>query len=162
MKSLGSLYHFTSVETIIEIISTNVIILKDTSMGLPRNTDKISDKFTYKLSLTRNKHFDMESRPALGNEMEAALIFDGDRLSEFYKIVPFNYYAFDPDLLQAYPEGREKSNYWLESEEMLLSNQEAIDGINKFIKGIMITTNVGDIEKLKRIAHKRNIPIIKR
>ena len=69
------MYHFTSIENLIEIISSNEMI-GDGS-----------------ISFTRDKNFlDTTGGDSLSGETECRIVIDGGKLSNRYKIRPYNYF----------------------------------------------------------------------
>lgn len=72
-KSVGILYHYTSIKALEQILNTNTI----------RSTSR-----HYKsISFTRNKFFHRD--PGFDVPCDARLILDGDKISERYKIQPY-------------------------------------------------------------------------
>ncbi len=78
-KNVGTIYHFTSIEGIINI-------LEDNKMKLTVGRD-----FGY-FSTTRDKRFLSRANWTVENSLVAGLVLDGSRLSDNLRIVPHNYW----------------------------------------------------------------------
>ena len=75
-KQVGILYHYTDVSGVIGIVETNT---------LQENGNKY-------VSFTRDKHFHKGDRYEGITGTSCRFIIDGDKLSENYKVQPFNYF----------------------------------------------------------------------
>ena len=75
-KQVGTLYHYTNLDNLIKILNQD--ILKSNS-----------DNGGY-ISFTRNKNFVKISRFLSGGSVDCALIINGDKLSDNYKIKPYH------------------------------------------------------------------------
>lgn len=77
-KQVGSLYHWTDIYNSYNIINDNFLkgYLTDTFKSQPA------------ISFTRNKNF-LQTKPKLRNRPEICFVVDGDKLSNKYKIQPF-------------------------------------------------------------------------
>jgi len=77
-KQVGPLYHWTDIYNSYNIINDNFLkgYLTDTFKTQPA------------ISFTRNKNF-LQTRPKLRNKPEICFVVDGDKLSNSYKIQPF-------------------------------------------------------------------------
>jgi hypothetical protein len=77
-KQVGPLYHWTDIYSSYNIINNNFLkgYLTDTFKTQPA------------ISFTRNKNF-LQTRPKLRNKPEICFVVDGDKLSNSYKIQPF-------------------------------------------------------------------------
>ena len=91
-KQVGTLYHFTYIPALREILRTNVL---GDAEGLAYDTPELyrkniaSDNKYGRMSLTRNKNFSS----ALLKNRSVCLVLDGDKLSQNSKIKP---YQWDP------------------------------------------------------------------
>lgn len=77
-KQVGPLYHWTDIYHSYDIINDNFLkgYLTDTFLSQPA------------ISFTRSKNF-LKTRPKLRNRPEICFVVDGDKLSNNYKIQPF-------------------------------------------------------------------------
>ena len=121
-KQVGTLYHVCTLEAYLKYI-------------LPNDELKASGKYynyLYKrddvISFTRDKYFTVDVEDITSNVgIILQLVIDGDRLSEKYKIGPYNSMAYaDPDIQETSPEFREM-------EECVIG---PIKNISKYIKDI--------------------------
>jgi hypothetical protein len=113
-KQVGTVYHFTSISSALQIIADNKLGKNDTT-----------------ISTTRDKNFVVSGpRAVSGNEI--SFILDGDKLSERYKTTPYDYNNDNP--------GEEVGD---EQEETIwgkrLEKQGGIKDIKSYIKGIILT-----------------------
>lgn len=115
-KQVGTLYHVTSPEKYKKIINQNV---------LKGGFINIDGKETVGISTTRNKNFKYD-----GNTVQIAL--DGDKLSNKYKIRPYDYW------MRNYPV-HNNPQAQDEDEEIILTS--SIDNIKDYI----LTTNLNEI-----------------
>lgn len=116
-KQVGNLYHFTDPVSIFLILDSGKLV---------------SDNRGY-ISFTRNKNFYKSSQLALNPVV--ALIIDGDKLSDKYKITPYDYY-YDKHKIQ----GRVAGGFDSESEERIkISDNKAAIDLKPFVKGILLT-----------------------
>jgi len=77
-KQLGILYHYTALITAYQLVTSNKL-----------------GHGAY-VSFTRDKRFHFHHRAAI-NTNQCRLVLDGDKLSENYKIRPFDYFMHDRD-----------------------------------------------------------------
>jgi len=92
-KQVGTLYHFTYITALREILNTNILgDAEGLKYGKPelyrKNIDFVDNKYG-QISLTRNKNFNSVHI----KNPSACLVLDGDKLSQNTKIKP---YHFDP------------------------------------------------------------------
>lgn len=115
-KQIGLIYHYTYLIHAIQIIDENVM--------------KIGE-FHPAISFTRNKNFHKQSFLFKKEGRDIRFVLDGDKLSNFYKISPFNYFdgSMDKKKLTAKGGGSGED----QSEETVASN---IYDIKKFIVSI--------------------------
>lgn len=83
-KQVGKLYHFTSKSNIKHIKECNCLL------GKKYGNVKFSDQGSYFISTTRDKNLH-KSFP-VGVAVEVRITLDGDKLSDKYKIFPFNFF----------------------------------------------------------------------
>jgi hypothetical protein len=105
-KEVGILYHFTSLLNIVSIVEMN----------------ELKAKVEGYVSFTRDKNF-YKTKREIGSSVEASIIIDGNKLSETYKITPYNYLIVPSHYARGEEEERIKGN---------------IIGINKYILGANI------------------------
>jgi len=110
-KQIGILYHYTKISGLFSILKSNKLKVGLSPSYLTR------DKVSYVVSMTRDKNFHKINRDFIGG-VEVRLVLDGDRLSNKYKIKPYQAFLFKG-----------------ESEEVIF---EDIDNISKYIKEIDI------------------------
>jgi hypothetical protein len=135
-KQVGTLYHFTSFDSLESILKTNTI------KGSWGNQD-VKGKY---ISTTRNKNF-WKDDPNLGaEELNVALVFNGNKLSNKYKIKP---YAYEPY--------RDLDRSGSEAEELVLLPQGILPNVRSYLLGVMLLEPNKNIEKMLT---KLNIPII--
>jgi hypothetical protein len=108
-KQVGPLYHWTDIYSSYNIINNNFLkgYLTDTFTSQPA------------ISFTRNKNF-LQTKPKLRNRPEICFVVDGDKLSNKYKIQPFQ----DPKIKKD------------EMEEKVLTN--GIDNFSNYVIKIII------------------------
>ena len=77
-KQVGTLYHWTDTMSSYDIVNNNFLkgYLTDTFSSQPG------------VSFTRNKNF-LSTKPKLRNKPEICFVIDGDKLSNTYKIQPY-------------------------------------------------------------------------
>ena len=85
-KQVGTLYHFTNADKFIHILKENSL------KSSRRQPDSGYGGYWY-ISFTRDKNF---NKVPMGSISGTAIVFivDGDKLSNKYKIEPFNYYNY--------------------------------------------------------------------
>jgi hypothetical protein len=117
-KQVGTLYHFTDPVSIFHILNSGKLI---------------SDRSGY-ISFTRDKNF-YKMTTTLAFHPVVALIIDGDKLSDKYKITPYDYY-YDKHKAS----GRSTGGFDSESEERIkVGNVATAIDLNPFVKGILLT-----------------------
>lgn len=86
-KQVGVLYHYTGLFNANNILAENTL----------RAADFVDEQGNTSISLTRNKNFHNNNVQTLeDNSMECRFVIDGDRLSNNYKIEPYDYYPDYP------------------------------------------------------------------
>lgn len=85
-KQVGTLYHFTNADKFIHILQDNVL------KSSRKQPDNGYGGYGY-ISFTRDKNFNKVPRGSISG---TAIVFivDGDKLSDRYKVEPFNYYNY--------------------------------------------------------------------
>lgn len=143
----GELYHFTT--------SNIKEILKNNTINLSSNLGTVADEFggyPFFLSLSRSG----SSRSGYGRNYSYKIVFDGDKLTNNYKLVPYDYWQYKNKM-----EDPSYQNYF-EYEDRLLSKKAIIEDINKYIIRIDVIKdnpyNETDIEIL-RLAKSLGVPI---
>jgi len=133
-KQVGPLYHFTDFFSLKKILTSNTMI------GSYGNQD-IKGRY---ISTTRDKNF-YKSDPNLGVEdLQAALIFDGNKLSNKYKIKP---YAYEPY--------RDLDRSGAEAEELIILPGRDLPNIKSYLSGVILLKPNKAIESFLK---KENIP----
>lgn len=124
-KQVGILYHVCSLESYMKYIKPNDVL---TSSGTYMNH---LYKGTDYVSFTRDKYYTVSTRENRASEVIIQLVIDGDKLSEKYKVKPYNNLA--------YSKGELKSDndivQYREKEEVV---KGAIKNISSYIKAINI------------------------
>lgn len=123
-KQVGILYHYTSIPRLLSILKDNK--LKITSSGRPY------------VSFTRDKNFHKSSRFGLGGNMDVRLVVDGNKLSQKYKITPYQYHFQDYDFKQD------------EAEEIVDKN---IENIKSYL--IQIDCFINEADFNNKVNHER-------
>jgi hypothetical protein len=106
-KNIGHLYHFTSIDDAINIVKSNRLFSTQPTWGTTYR-DRVLRKHSGQISLTRDKF--LNHKKPKGVRFGVRFTFDGNRLSEDYKIKPVKF-----------------STLWEESEEAVFT----IDGNKK-------------------------------
>jgi hypothetical protein len=133
-KQVGPLYHFTDFFSLKKILTSNTMI------GSYGNQD-IKGRY---ISTTRDKNF-YKSDPNLGVEnLQVALIFDGNKLSNKYKIKP---YAYEPY--------RDLDRSGAEAEELIILPGRDLPNIKSYLSGVILLKPNKAIESFLK---KENIP----
>ena len=137
-KQVGKLYHVTTLDSLIQYI-----IPTDTLSGSGRYKNWMLGGRTDVVSFTRDKRFVVKT-----NKNEIARVIysfevDGDKLSEKYRILPYNDFAFNSDSgtldLDTYNEEE------LEKEEVVVGK---IHPFSKYVTGVRFSVSIqglGDI-----------------
>jgi hypothetical protein len=133
-KQVGTLYHFTSMDSFKKIMDSNMLKHSNAKETNPRTKKKENN-----ISFTRDKRFGNAFRP--GVNVDIALVIDGNKLSNNVKIMPFQF-DFDREGMHDLPQ-----NIKDEMEEKVWANE--IKNIKNFITGIIINTKSKGIKRLK-------------
>ena len=128
-KQAGNLYHFTNINSIVNIAKENLM------RGSYGNQD-VRGKY---ISVSRNKNL-YKQDPNLGVEkIEVIIVFDGEKLSNNFKIVPYLYEPY-----------RDLDKESSESEELIMLPKGELQNINKYIKEIIFLKSNFKAEKYLR------------
>lgn len=130
-KQVGNVYHFTSITSYLQILADNKI----DAAGLSDNSKTIST--------TRDQNFTTRKR-ALGNTPEIGIILDGNKLSDKYKVKPYDYNYDNPG--EEEEVGDEQEELWFGKK---LGKQGGIRNIKSYINGIVFTKHFFDRLKSK-------------
>lgn len=148
-KNLGTLYHFTSVNSIEKILEENKL--------RPHAQTLKNEKEVFGCSLTRDKFFhktgDRLDSGVAG--ISARISLNGNKISERYKIFPFNwFYVF----LSTSEETRARGDY-SESEELVVTSEQGLTNLKNYILEISILKNIEkqEIDRIKKICTKHKI-----
>jgi hypothetical protein len=171
-KQVGTLYHWTNLESLIDILKSNKLKANITDDYYDvdfRAQNNPSFKAKPHVSFTRIK-----DKKAYGNDhiwaFPCALEIDGNKLSNNYKIVSYSMMSNPKIKAGQYinPEDDDTETYQAEFEERVYSD---ITNLNRYIVGIVIdkymlksALELGDISEdmfnsLKEYLKKNNIPI---
>jgi ankyrin repeat protein len=146
-KQVGTLYHVCTLSAYLKYI-------------LPTDTLSSSGKYTnwlYKgsnyVSFTRDKKFTVETGTVDKADVLIKLVVDGDKLSEHYKIGPYNDFAYDY-----------KGNKFDDSDMILYREKEEvvkgpIKNISKYIKAVYFdakSMNQNILNSIKRLSALNN------
>lgn len=141
-KQVGTLYHFTYLDNLVNIVKTNEL--------RSGSKEPYKQKHTNYISFTRSRNFENE----IGFEAECRLVIDGDKLSDKYHIEPFNYYSGNQNFGTYSPKDFEKE------ERVWLANTDKINNISAYINRIDIIETAKDIKSyVETLKHLTNIPI---
>jgi len=139
-KQVGILYHYTTFMSVLQI-------LKDDKLKAGETSDSTLKNRLYAVSFTRNKKFHEHTgrsvsfkESAFGNAPQVRITFDGNKLSDKYKINPWS---------QQGPFSKNKKGY--ESEERIVKSEPFFIPVKKYIISVDI---IIDYESLK---NKRDI-----
>lgn len=128
-KQIGYLYHYTSLENLLNILKWDVMRATDGSKVDYGELEK-----GYFISFTRNKNFHKVNK--MFGELGVRITFDGDKLSNRYKIKPNQYMGREKKTSR----GRGPGDY-TESEERLYGVKE-VKQVTKYIVKIEILKSV--------------------
>ena len=129
-KQIGILYHYTMLDRLKNIIKSNTL-----ESSYPEDTGSTHKDYSGSaISFTRTKY---KPQSIVTNESNAALVIDGNKLSNNYKLIPFQ----DSEI----PED--------EMEERIYNKD--ITNLNKYIIKVILYEPDSDIESLLK---EKNIP----
>lgn len=133
-KQVGIIYHVCTLKAYLEWIAPKDILQ---ASGKYYNWVYGGDDY---VSFTRDKYFVVDTKSVRASKVLVQLVIDGDKLSENYKIGPYNDFAFDQDHGEHIDDG-ELAKY-REKEETV---KGPIKNLSKYIKEIRV--DVVDIDK---------------
>lgn len=131
-KQLGKLYHVTTLESV-----ANYIAPTDTLKGSGKYKNWLKGGRTDVVSFTRDKRFVVGTRSTRQANVLFDFEVDGDKLSEKYKVFPYNDLVFDQD--SGASELKYHSNKSLEHEEVVIGE---IHPFSKYVKGVRFCVSV--------------------
>lgn len=166
-KQVGLLYHFTSYDNLINIL---------------RNNNLGSGVVSPSTSFTRNKNlqriYTSVEDDDYGKDMSCCIVVNGDKLSNNYKIKPYNFYdspdvddymveywkeAFNTNQLHGHPE----ASFLDEAEEVVMGNVKNIKAyiIKIILNSYDLTHGTNDTSTLTPLIdgikkYSQNIPIV--
>lgn len=165
-KQVGILYHATRLDYAISIAENNIMYANPKL----QNDGKTLDLNSLGISTSRNKLFMYKG--------DVEIMLDGDKLSEKYSILPYNYFNDFPTEELTHAEKRNTAESIIISKSYLnsiknYSDEEAFDiafydpfsipNINKYILGFMVPPNIfgSDLltKHLKELIEISNKPI---
>lgn len=127
-KQVGIIYHYTSLWSLLDILKDNFLIAKtDVFNSVPEGFKHIS--------FTRDKNFHKSpTRDSDGiGGTSVRIVIDGDKLSNKYKIEPYNYFG-DKKELGDWAESKGKLKDRFEAEERIyIGKIQKISDINKYV-----------------------------
>ena len=133
-KQVGIIYHVCTLKAYLEWIAPKDILQ---ASGKYYNWVYGGDDY---VSFTRDKYFVVDTKSVRASKVLVQLVIDGDKLSENYKIGPYNDFAFDQDHGEHIDDG-ELAKY-REKEEAV---KGPIKNLSKYIKEIRV--DVVDMDK---------------
>ena len=136
-KQIGTLYHVCTLDAYL-----NYILPTDTLKASGNYKNHLYNSNNY-ISFTRDKRFVVTTYKTTSADILIQLVIDGDKLSENYKITPYNDFAYSYDYMNKdNPKNREK-------EEVV---KGPIKNISKYIKQVNIIFSIGyNIEHCERL-----------
>ena len=141
-KQVGTLYHFTYLNNLVEILKSNEL--------RSGSAEPFKGKHTNYISFTRSRNF--ENEVDFGSECK--IVIDGDKLSDKYHIEPFNYYSGRQNFGSYSPKDYEKE------ERIWLVNADKIPNISIYVNRIDIIATAEDIDQyIVELKQLTNIPI---
>ena len=138
-KQVGLLYHWTSFISAYKIVKTNYI--KSANRSIRDDAKTINRENEFGVSFTRDKTFHKDNSKFY--PMEACIIIDGDKLSNNYKLFPYN------DFFAGIDKPKYKSAK--ESDEMETRTNKSINDIKKYIVRIELYDNVSGASEKEQL-----------
>jgi hypothetical protein len=145
-KQVGTIYHFTGVENLNKIIEDNKLM----SSSKKQRDIKTGKKQVYSISFTRDKFFPYERDLKLGSRyLDARIVVDGNKLSNKYKIEPFNF--FNKKTRYNYPLSRtefeERITFSLDEENPDILNFDNYVISYDILVDLLLKSNIKNISK---------------
>lgn len=137
-KQVGKLYHVTTLDSLMQYI-----IPTDTLSGSGRYKNWMLGGRTDVVSFTRDKRFVVKTNKNGMAPVIYSFEVDGDKLSEKYRVLPYNDFAFDQDTGKPNLDTYEESE--LEKEEVVIGK---IHPFSKYVTGVRFSISIrgiGDI-----------------
>lgn len=142
-KQVGTLYHVCTLDAYLKYIAPSDQLA---ASGKYYNWVYGGDDF---VSFTRDKYFVVATKSVMASKVLVQLVIDGDKLSEHYKIGPYNDFAFGPD--GEHVEDGQAAKY-REKEECC---KGPIKNISKYIKEIRLDVFDMDNSALSKIRRSK-------
>ena len=125
-KQVGTLYHWTNNSNLLNILNTNTLVPNYTEGGGIHK-----DQSGPYVSFTRSKD---KNQFTIAEEANALLIIEGDKLSNNYKIIPFQDYGSDYELSD------DVGDQFDESEERIY--KKTIKNLDKYLIKVILYKNI--------------------
>jgi hypothetical protein len=129
-KQVGILYHWTNNNNLLNILNTNTLVPNYTEGG-----GMHKDQSGPYVSFTRSKN---KNQFTIAEEANTLLIIDGNKLSNNYKIIPFQDYG--SDYKSDYEPSDDVGNQFDESEERIY--KKTIKNLNKYLIKVILYKNI--------------------
>jgi len=148
-KQIGPLYHFTDVESSINILNENKMFA---------HSFHLNKKEYEGISFTRNKNF-YKNEPMITSRPQIGLIFDGAKISQKFRVLPFNFFSRKARYIS------DLHNYNEFEEKVIVpSGKEFV--VSDYLIGIFITNfkdwdrNEDEIKELIDLVKSKGLKII--
>lgn len=120
-KQVGLLYHFTSIENLLSILKHNRL---NAFLYMPGNRAQVG------ISFTRNQHFNERKWFSLGGSghsehLDCSIQVDGNKLSNNYKFVPYNFAPSTP-------------KYEFDESEEVMITRGHLDNVRNYVTKIIL------------------------
>lgn len=146
-RNIGTIYHFTSLINTYHIIKDNQMVsyreIDDSILDIYRKSSEYDTTFSF----TRDKNMVKKiGQGQIDTFLTTRLDFDGTKLSNKYKIRPYNYQnEIEKEELNKRKRGE---NYYdsrklsSESEQVLITNNNVIENIDSYMTGMVLPSLV--------------------
>ena len=147
-KQVGTLYHWTNNSNLLNILNTNTLVPNYTEGG-----EIHKDQSGPYVSFTRSKD---KNQFTIAEEANALLIINGDKLSNNYKITPFQDYGSD------YEPSDDVGDQFDESEERIY--KKTIKNLDKYLIKVILYKNIesfwgkNKFNECIKLLKEKNIP----
>lgn len=145
-KQVGIIYHFTKAKNLLDILENNTL-------------KGYIDKYGYAISFTRDKEL-------WYNNSSVRILFNGDSLSNTYKIEPFNFFQEKSAAYNASNSNESEERIWLDKIDNVISYILSIDISRSKLGGFreyMLQEKLGELYSIEDIAkyvtEKFGIPV---